>query len=230
MEIITGTVDSFSAEMLFDMARYRHRVFVEKLGWDLDTRARFELDEFDRKDTAYLIARNAGGQIVGTGRLLPTHRPYLLATVFPELLGSKPAPCSPKIWELSRFAAMDLDAQPGATREDLLGTSLALEMLSVAMRTVAQKGARRLVSVSPLVPNSTSWCATSPRSLTEWTGVPSTSAPRAPSSADVVASGCGPRPAFARASATISAVRRAVPLGASTFPGWCSSMISVDSK
>ncbi|MDR6521187.1 MULTISPECIES: acyl-homoserine-lactone synthase [Variovorax] len=150
MEIITGTADSFSAEVLFDMARYRHRVFVEKLGWDLDTRARFELDEFDRKDTAYLIARNDGGKIVGTGRLLPTHRPYLLATVFPELLGRRSAPCSPKIWELSRFAAMDLDAKPGVTHDDPLGTSLALEMLSVAMRTVAQKGARRLVSVSPL--------------------------------------------------------------------------------
>jgi len=150
MEIITGTANSFSAEILFDMARYRHRVFVEKLGWDLDTRARFELDEFDRKDTAYLIARNAGGRIVGTCRLLSTHRPYLLATVFPELLGSKSAPCSPKIWELSRFAAMDLDAKPGGTHQDPLGSPLALEMLSVAMRTVAQEGGQRLISVSPL--------------------------------------------------------------------------------
>ncbi|WP_395322351.1 hypothetical protein [Variovorax sp. UC74_104] len=38
MEIIAGTVDSFSAGVLLDMARYRHQVFVEKLGWKLDTR------------------------------------------------------------------------------------------------------------------------------------------------------------------------------------------------
>jgi N-acyl-L-homoserine lactone synthetase len=148
MEIIAGTVDSFSADVLFDMARYRHEVFVEKLGWKLHTRGRLELDEFDRKDTLYLIARNSRGEIVGTSRLLPTHRPYLLASVFPELLGDMPAPCSPDIWELSRFAAGD------GTRlgigEGAHGWSLALEMLSVAMRTVARMGGRRLISASPL--------------------------------------------------------------------------------
>src|SRR3954454_12482918 len=57
--------------------------------------------------------------------------------------------------------------------------------------------------------------------------MPSTSAPRAPSSCCVVASGEG---LLARASATSSAVRRAVPLGASTLLGWCSSTISTESK
>ena len=148
MEIIAGTIDSFTADVLFDMARYRHEVFVEKLGWKLDTRGRLELDEFDRKDTIYLIARNTDGEIVGTSRLLPTHRPYLLASVFPQLLGDTPAPCSPDVWELSRFAAADwmrLGAVGGPH-----GWSLALDMLSVAMRTVAKQGGRRLVSASPL--------------------------------------------------------------------------------
>ncbi|MBD9667169.1 GNAT family N-acetyltransferase [Variovorax sp. VRV01] len=148
MEIIAGTIDSFSADVLFDMARYRHEVFVEKLGWKLHTRGRLELDEFDRKDTIYLIARNPDGEIVGTSRLLPTHRPYLLASVFPQLLGDTPAPCSPDIWELSRFAAGD------GTRlgmgGDAHGWSLALDMLSAAMRTVAKEGGRRLISASPL--------------------------------------------------------------------------------
>lgn len=147
MEIIAGTIDTFSADVLFDMARYRHEVFVEKLGWKLHTRGRLELDEFDRKDTIYLIARNPVGEIVGTSRLLPTHRPYLLASLFPQLLGDTPAPCSPDIWELSRFAAGD------GTRlgigGDPHGWSLALDMLSAAMRTVAKEGGRRLISASP---------------------------------------------------------------------------------
>ncbi|SDZ70543.1 N-acyl-L-homoserine lactone synthetase [Variovorax sp. YR266] len=148
MEIIAGTVDSFSAGVLFDMARYRHQVFVEKLGWKLQTRGRFELDEFDRKDTIYLIARNPEGEIVGTSRLLPTHRPYLLASVFPQLLGSIPAPCSPQIWELSRFAAVDgVRLSPG---DDLCGSSLALDMLGAAMQAVAKEGGQRLISASPL--------------------------------------------------------------------------------
>ncbi|WP_418125969.1 acyl-homoserine-lactone synthase [Variovorax sp. 160MFSha2.1] len=148
MEFIAGTVDSFSAGLLFDMARYRHQVFVEKLGWQLHTRARFELDEFDRKDTIYLIARNPKGEIVGTSRLLPTHRPYLLATVFPQLLGDIPAPCSPQIWELSRFAVVDGTHFGG---NEVPGEpSLALDMLGVAMQVVAGEGGQRLVSVSPM--------------------------------------------------------------------------------
>jgi N-acyl-L-homoserine lactone synthetase len=148
MEIIAGTIDSFTADVLFDMARYRHEVFVEKLGWKLDTRGRLELDEFDRKDTIYLIARNTDGEIIGTSRLLPTHRPYLLASVFPQLLGDTPAPCSPDVWELSRFAVADW-MRLGAG-ESPHGWSLALDMLRVAMRTVAKHGGRRLISASPL--------------------------------------------------------------------------------
>ncbi|MDP9912470.1 N-acyl-L-homoserine lactone synthetase [Variovorax boronicumulans] len=148
MEFIAGTVDSFTADVLFDMARYRHEIFVEKLGWKLDTRGRLELDEFDRKDTIYLIARNPDGEIVGTSRLLPTHRPYLLASVFPQLLGDSPAPCSPDIWELSRFAAGE-GARLGMGG-DPHGWTLALDMLSIAMRTVADKGGRRLICASPL--------------------------------------------------------------------------------
>jgi hypothetical protein len=45
-----------------------------------------------------------------------------------------------------------------------------------------------------------------------------------------VASGIAGRPASARAAAISSAVRAAVPLGASTLFGWCSSMISAESK
>ncbi|MBT2326560.1 GNAT family N-acetyltransferase [Variovorax paradoxus] len=147
MEIIAGSAEVLSAGMFFDMARYRYRVFVEKLGWKLQTRGRTELDQFDRRDTCYLIARNANGRLVGTARLLPTHRPYLLASVFPQLLGDVPAPNTPRIWELSRFAAVDFEAD---AREDPYGSSTALELLHAAMRVVAQEGAQRLISVSPL--------------------------------------------------------------------------------
>jgi N-acyl-L-homoserine lactone synthetase len=148
MEIIAGTADSFSAGVLFDMARYRHQVFVEKLGWKLHTPGRFELDEFDRKDTLYLIARTTQGEIVGSSRLLPTHRPYLLASVFPQLLGNLPPPCSPQIWELSRFAVVD--GTRLGTGNDPCGSSLALDMLSAAMQAVAKEGGQRLICASPL--------------------------------------------------------------------------------
>ena len=88
----------------------------------------------------------------------------------------------------------------------------------------------RMVRVSPAAPNRTSWCATRPRTRRAWTRTPSTSAPRAPSSPVEVASGMGSLPASRRAAAITSAVRRAVPEGASALSGWCSSMTSTDSK
>ncbi len=148
MEFIAGTVDTFSAGVLFDMARYRHQVFVEKLGWKLHTRGRLELDEFDRKDTIYLIARKPAGEIVGCCRLLPTHRPYLLAAVFPQLFGGAPTPHSSRIWELSRFATVD--TMHFSVNEDPYGSSLALDMLSAAMQMVAKEGGQRMICASPL--------------------------------------------------------------------------------
>ena len=71
--------------------------------------------------------------------------------------------------------------------------------------------------------------ATSPRRRTACVGMPSTRAPRAPSGSSVVASGTAGRPASARAAAMSADVRAAVPDGASTLFGWCSSMTSTDS-
>ena len=149
MQIIAGTAETLSAKLLSEMAHYRYRVFVEQLGWKLQVRGRMELDRFDRPDTCYLVARDAKCEIIGMARLLPTHRPYLLASVFPQLLGDTPAPRTPLVWELSRFAAVDLRARKGV-RQDPYGSSVALELLDAAMQFVARQGAQRLVSASPL--------------------------------------------------------------------------------
>src|ERR1700678_3484173 len=87
-----------------------------------------------------------------------------------------------------------------------------------------------IVSVSPVPPNRTSWCATSPATRTEWTCTSSTTAPRAPGRDDTVASGGASRPAAVRAAPITDAVRRAVPDGASALPARCNSMTSADSK
>src|SRR4051794_17455673 len=93
-----------------------------------------------------------------------------------------------------------------------------------ARSTPGMKDARsyescRRVRVSPAAPISTSWCATRPVRRTACTGMPSTSAPRAPGNASSVASGDGGSAAARRAAATRRAVRTAVPEGASTLFG-----------
>ncbi|UUZ50691.1 hypothetical protein LP420_13640 [Massilia sp. B-10] len=77
--------------------------------WDLKTSDGLELDQFDRPDTLYMVSQDELGQVNGCARLLPTSQPYLLGEVFPELMNGLPVPCSPDVWELSRFAAVDFN-------------------------------------------------------------------------------------------------------------------------
>ncbi|MCU4119008.1 acyl-homoserine-lactone synthase [Variovorax sp. N23] len=149
MRIIAGTAHSMPAGLLFDIARYRHRVFVEHLGWQLHTAGRLELDEFDHRDTCYIAAIDAGGAVIGTARLLPTDRPYLLADVFPQLMGDAPLPRSATVWEISRFSAID-PRSPMASPTSNFASPLALDILAAAMRMASDAGAQRLISVSPL--------------------------------------------------------------------------------
>ena len=61
MQIITGVADSLPVQLLRELALYRHRVFVEMLGWDLAVQDGMELDQFDRPGTLYVIARGQEG-------------------------------------------------------------------------------------------------------------------------------------------------------------------------
>lgn len=74
-------------ELAADLGRYRRRVFVEQLGWALPSaNEAFERDQFDRDDTVYVMARNAAGEMCGCARLLPTTQPYLLESLFADLV------------------------------------------------------------------------------------------------------------------------------------------------
>lgn len=149
MKIIAGTADTLPAGLLFDIARYRHQIFVERLGWELEPTGQLELDQFDRRDTCYVAATNNKGELVGIARLLPTLRPYLLQEVFPGLMGEVPMPHASDIWELSRFAALDPRAA-SANAASNFASALALDVLAAAMAVASEAGVSRLISVSPV--------------------------------------------------------------------------------
>jgi len=150
MHIVAGTASNLSTSAFSAMAHYRYRVFVEKLGWKLANDGVTELDQFDRDDTLYVMARERDARLSGVARLLPTDRPYLLSDVFPDLLDGRPPPRSAKVWELSRFAVTDLDASNAATQSLSDASCRALALLDVVMRLAAFGGADELITVSPL--------------------------------------------------------------------------------
>ena len=149
MNIVTGTPADLSLEIMAGVARYRHKVFVEKLGWQLRCENALEFDQFDRDDTVYVVAYNRDQEVVGTARLLPTTRPYLLDEVFPHLLHGMAPPHSPDVWELSRFAAMDFSVQASSALAQF-SSPIAVGLLQASLECAARHGAKRFITVSPL--------------------------------------------------------------------------------
>src|SRR5690606_14870461 len=94
----------------------------------LETPEGIEQDQFDRPDTVYVIAVSDKGNVIGCARLLPTEKPYLLGEVFPALLNGLEPPASPEVWELSRFAAVDLGS-PTRPPSGQLSSPIAVELL-----------------------------------------------------------------------------------------------------
>lgn len=149
MYIVSGAQAGLPQGLHIQIARYRYQVFIEQLGWSLRVDDGFELDQFDRSDTIYIVTKNDDEKILGCARLLPTTRPYLLESVFPQLLNGLPLPRSPGIWELSRFAAMDISGQINSIKGQL-SSSIAITLLHASIACAAERGAMRLITVSPI--------------------------------------------------------------------------------
>jgi acyl homoserine lactone synthase len=82
--------------------RLRHRMFVERQGWEVPAVRGLEYDEFDTPAAQYLIWIDGRGETRGTARLLPTTRPYMVKSLWPELVPGE-LPESDTVWEVTRF-------------------------------------------------------------------------------------------------------------------------------
>jgi N-acyl-L-homoserine lactone synthetase len=149
IHVVTGRQEELPHGLYSKVAHYRHKVFVERLGWQLQTFNYAEQDQFDRFDTVYVISRDERGNISGCARLLPTTQPYLLGDVFPQLLNGMPPPNSPDVWELSRFAAVDFNAKTSCALGQF-SSPITITLLQEAIAYAASQGAKRVITVSPV--------------------------------------------------------------------------------
>ncbi len=91
------------SELLQGMFEGRKKIFVDLLKWDVPVIAgRFEVDQFDDQHARYLVAASEEGDHLGSARLLPTTRPHILGTLFPELCAG-PLPVGQETKEITRF-------------------------------------------------------------------------------------------------------------------------------
>lgn len=97
---LQGMVHELNSSDFNQLSAYRHKVFIETLGWTLQTQVEHELDQFDRPDTRYIIVKDNAGHICGCARLLPTTLPYLLGEIFPQLLNGQAHHCVKSLEEV----------------------------------------------------------------------------------------------------------------------------------
>jgi acyl homoserine lactone synthase len=147
MNVLTHTADGVSHEHLCSMFRLRCDVFHVALGWEVEIHNGMEFDRYDRlPKVVYITARSPAGEIVACCRLLPTTDSYMLKDTFAELLHDRPAPNSPDVWEISRFAvATEAGDWFGGSRSDL-----SLSVMRTAGRFAVDNGIARYVMATTL--------------------------------------------------------------------------------
>ncbi|HKJ94826.1 MAG TPA: acyl-homoserine-lactone synthase [Gammaproteobacteria bacterium] len=145
-EILIGrSVDgAFDNAVLQQLFRFRHRVFKERLGWEVASRRGMEYDDYDDLEPVHIAAR-AQSRIVGSWRLLPTTGPYMLRDTFPELLRGEAAPCASDVWELSRFAVEPEDRN---ARVQASCSETTFGMMRACYRYAVDAGIREFVTVT----------------------------------------------------------------------------------
>jgi len=103
----------------------RKRIFVDLLKWDVPVvDERYEIDQFDDAHAVYLVLADDQGAHLGSARLLPTNRPHILGTLYPELCAAT-VPRGPQIYEITRFCLdRRLHARERRAVRDTLVTAL----------------------------------------------------------------------------------------------------------
>lgn len=90
--------------------RLRYRMFVERQKWGVPNYKQIEYDEFDTPAATYILTVDEHYRTLGTMRLIPTTRPYMIESLWPDLVDTE-LPHSDSVWEASRFCCdRDLDA------------------------------------------------------------------------------------------------------------------------
>ena len=122
----------------------RKSVFVDLLKWDVPViDGRYEVDQFDDEHATYLVLVDRAGSHLGSARLLPTTRPHILGSFYPQLCEDGP-PCGADILEVTRFCLdRGLRARERRAVRDTLVTALAdhaLDQGIAAYSAIAEMG------------------------------------------------------------------------------------------
>jgi N-acyl-L-homoserine lactone synthetase len=106
----------FEGNPLRDQHRLRYASIIERQQWNIPAVNRMEYDSYDNPASCYLVKRDEEGRAIGTSRLYPTDRPYMLQQAFPHMVTKIPLPQDKAVWEGSRFC-VDASLPPEARKK-----------------------------------------------------------------------------------------------------------------
>jgi len=104
-----------------------------------------ERDQYDTPEAKYVVISDGSDRVTACARLLPTTGSYMLAEMFPQLLGGAPVPRDPGIWELSRFAVSVRETREG---RHLAFSKPSLDLLDLICGFARQHEIARLLFVT----------------------------------------------------------------------------------
>ncbi len=114
--------------LLDEMYRLRHKVFVDRLGWDLYSDGLREMDQFDQGGSFHVVGLDREGHVRAASRLTPSHLPNLTCDILGPQMNA-PFPRAPHIIEVSRLCA-DPDFETEQRREIMQDLRIAQVELS----------------------------------------------------------------------------------------------------
>ncbi len=146
MTIYFGKADEliYNHDTLYNMFRFRHKIFHDRLQWDVNSIQGMEYDEFDTLNPYHMIALDENNQVEACWRILPTTGPYMLSNTFPQLLRGEDVPSQNDIWELSRFAVTSNNKD---NRSQAVMSDLSFKMFQQTYHFATRQGISAYVTV-----------------------------------------------------------------------------------
>jgi N-acyl-L-homoserine lactone synthetase len=89
IDAITWENSHLYGNALVSQHRLRHRVFVEREGYQVPTYHGLEYDQYDTPAAVYLVWRDEKGEARGISRLIPTERPYMIRDIWSDFVTAR---------------------------------------------------------------------------------------------------------------------------------------------
>ena len=82
VHVINHTNATLYSDVLRDLFRVRHDIFVKEKQWVPPSDDGLEFDQYDTDDATYLVGLDDDGRVITGSRFIPADRPHMLTDIF----------------------------------------------------------------------------------------------------------------------------------------------------